>query len=253
MMAAPLARIIHRFESLPSTNEEAKRLARAGAAHGEVVIADRQPAGKGRRGRSWLDLGGRNLFLSAILRPELPAAKAPRLVAVAAVSVAEALESLGLEARLKWPNDVEIQGKKVCGILLELAAKGEAIDFAVVGIGVNLEGRPEAFGEEVAERATTLERELGRRTDREEVLRRILDRLDHWQAFLGSQGFAPVRERYRFLSSTIGARVRMIESDRILEGLALDVDEDGALWVKDDEGREERFLSGDVVSLRSIG
>lgn len=252
MMGAPLARMVHRYASLDSTNEEAKRLARGGAAHGEAVVADEQRAGKGRRGRSWLGLEGENLYLSVILRPELPAAHAPRLVAVAAVSVAEALESLGLEARLKWPNDVEVGGRKVCGILLELGASGEGIDYAVVGIGVNLEGRLEALGEEVAARATTLARELGASPGREEVLRRILDRLDHWQACLGREGFAPVRARYLALSSTVGARVRMIEPDRILEGIAFDVDRDGALWVRDAGGREARFLSGDVVTLRRI-
>lgn len=251
-MVRPLSRLVHRYESVDSTNEVAKQLARAGAAHGEAVIADEQRAGKGRRGRSWLGLPGQNLFLSVILRPELPPAHAPRLVAVAAVSVAEALGSFGLRAQVKWPNDVEIEGKKVCGILLELRAKEGAIDFAVVGIGVNVEGPIEELGEEVAARATTLERELGQSPGREEVLRRILDALDRWQARLAKEGFGPVRARYLALSSTVGARVRMIEPERVLEGIAFDVDQDGALWVRDEEGREERFLSGDVVTLRKI-
>lgn len=238
---------------LESTNEEAKRIARLGALHGEAVVADRQTRGKGRRGRSWQGLGGENLFLSVILRPELPPTQAPRLVAVAAVAVAEALEDFGASSRIKWPNDVEVGGRKIAGILLELSAQAERIDFAVVGVGLNLEGDLEALGEEIAARATTLERELGMNPGRDALMFRILDHLRTWSDRLEAEGFAPVRERYLELSSTVGARVRMMEAEQVLEGEAIDVDEEGALWVRLDGGEDVRFVSGDLVTLRKVG
>lgn len=238
---------------LDSTNEEAKRLARMGALHGEAVVADRQTRGKGRRGRTWLGPDGENLFLSVILRPDLPPTRAPQLVAVAAIAVAEALRSFGAPARIKWPNDVELDGRKVAGILLELAAAPDRIDYAVVGIGVNLEGDLEALGEEIDARATTLERATGRRPGRDAVMHAVLEGLGAWCECLEREGFSPVRARYLELSSTVGARVRMIEAEREIEGEAVGVDEEGALRVLLDSGEEVRFLSGDLVTLRKVG
>jgi len=244
--------VVHRLDSVESTNDEARRLARAGAGHFEAVVADVQTAGRGRRGRTWIGLPGQNLFLSVILRPDLPAARAPRLVAVCAVAVAEALRSFGADARIKWPNDVEVGGRKICGILLELSAGGKKVDFAVAGIGVNLEGDLAALGPEAAARATTLERELAIRPGRDEVMRRVLDELWAQVERFEREGFEPVRRRYLELSSTVGARVRLVEPDRTIEGVAVDVDGDGALWVEVNGGGVERFLSGDLVTLRRI-
>ncbi|MFO7155332.1 MAG: biotin--[acetyl-CoA-carboxylase] ligase [Pseudomonadota bacterium] len=244
--------VVHHRQEVDSTNEEARRLARAGAGHFEAVVADVQTAGRGRRGRSWIGLSGQNLFLSVILRPDMPAARAPRLVAVCAVAVAEALRSFGADARIKWPNDVEVSGRKICGILLELSARGENVDFAVAGIGVNLEGDLCALGPEVAARATTLQAELGIRPGRDEVLRRILEALWAQVDRLQREGFDPIRQRYLELSSTVGARVRLAEPERMVEGVAVDVDGEGALWVEIDGGGRERFLSGDLVTLRRI-
>lgn len=244
--------VVHRLESVDSTNEEAKRLARMGAAHGEAVVADVQTAGKGRRGRRWLSPPGQNLYLSVVLRPEIPPARAPLLVAVSAVAVAEALRSFGAEAKIKWPNDVEVGGRKICGILLELSLRDERVDFAVAGFGVNLEGDLSTLGAEIAERATTLERELGIRPGRDEVMRRILSTLEERLGQFEREGFAPIRARYLELSSTVGARVRLFEPERTIEGVALDVDDEGALWVEVDGGGIERHLTGDLVTLRRV-
>lgn len=251
MKATELGGKIHFHEVLESTNEEAKRLARLGAAHGEAVIAGRQTAGKGRRGRAWSSLPGENLYLSVILRPDLPPTLAPRLTSVAALAVAEALSSLGVEARIKWPNDVEVRGRKVSGILTELSADPAAIHFVVLGIGVNLNGSLDDLPEAIRGRATILSRELGRPVTREEVVREILPRLEGWLARIEG-GFEGIRSRLKELSSILSEEVRLVEPEREIEGIAWDIDEEGALCVRTEDGRFERFLTGDVTSLRRL-
>ncbi len=161
-----LGRTIHHHESLGSTNEVAFRLAQDGAEHGEVVVAEQQTAGKGRRGRVWVSPPGLNLYFSAILRPELPPQRAPELTLVAAVALAEALREFGTEAAIKWPNDVQIEGRKVAGILTELSAEPERVHFVVVGVGVNLNSQAGHFPEELREVATSLALAKGERVSR---------------------------------------------------------------------------------------
>lgn len=244
---------IHDLPTVDSTNEEAKRLARLGAAHGEVVLAREQTAGKGRRGRSWIGLPGQQLYLSVILRLPLEPRDAPQLVSLAAVAVAEALARWEVDARIKWPNDLQVQGKKISGILLELAATPRGVEFLVAGIGVNLEGRREELPQDIRDRTTTLEEASGRRIPRDEVAAAILQRLDHWLERLASEGFEAIRLRYVELSAVLGERVRMIEAERVIEGEAVGVDEAGALLVQVEGGGVERFLTGDVTSLRMDG
>lgn len=245
-----LGAFVHELASVGSTNEEAKLLARLGAAHGEVVIAREQTAGKGRRGRSWLGLPGQQLYLSVILRLDLEARDAPKIVSLVAVAVAEALDAFGVEAAIKWPNDLEVGGRKIAGILLELSATGRGIEFLVAGIGVNLDGRREELPEEIRSRATTVEEAAGRKVAGRELAGVILARMEAWLDRLAAEGFEPIRARYLERSAIIGGRVRMIEADRELEGVAEGVDEAGALLVRLDDGTVERFLTGDVTSLR---
>lgn len=241
---------IHHHEVIASTNDVALKLARAGAAHGEVVIADRQTAGRGRRGRSWSSPARVNLYLSVILRPQLPPQRAPELVSVVAVAAAETLREMDIPAGIKWPNDLVIDGRKVAGILTELSADGARINFVVVGIGINVNATQADFPEELHPIATSLRIEKGAKVSRAELAAALLGKLERWLDLHQAQGFAPIRERYRVLSATLGQRVRLIEPDREVLGTAEDIDEAGALFLRKDDGTLERVLTGDVTSLR---
>jgi len=245
-----LGQSIHFHDTLPSTNQTAFKLAAEGAEHGEVVITDQQTAGKGRRGRTWVSPKGLNLYFSAILRPELAPQHAPELTLVAAVALAETLRETGADARIKWPNDVQIDGRKVAGILTELSAEPERVHFVVLGVGVNLNAGREDFPPEVAPTAISLSEALGERVNRALFTTHLWGRLEEWLDLHHEVGFDPVRKRWKELSSTLGQEV-LVRTDRTeLRGVAEDIDEAGALLVRTAEGSLERVLAGDVEQLR---
>ncbi len=244
---------IHHHAVLASTNDEAQRLAKAGAAHGEVVIADKQTAGRGRRGRGWVSPARVNLHLSVILRPELPPQRAPELVSLVAVAAAETLLGFDVPVGIKWPNDLEADGRKIGGILLDLSAEAGRIHFVVVGLGLNLNASREDFPEEVRDVATSIRLQHGGPVSRAEAAASLLGDLERWLDRFEAEGFEPVRARYSELSSILGQPVRLIEAERTLEGVAESIDESGALIVRKQDGSVERFLSGDVTSLRRSG
>ncbi|WP_434389848.1 biotin--[acetyl-CoA-carboxylase] ligase [Melittangium boletus] len=241
---------LHFHESLPSTNETAFRLATDGAEHGEVVVTEQQTAGKGRRGRVWASPSGLNLYFSAILRPDLPPQRAPELTLVAAVALCEVLREEGAEASIKWPNDVQIGGKKVAGILTELSAEPERVHFVVLGIGVNLNAGPADFPPELAETATSLCMALGRRINRALFTAALWGRLEEWLDLHQEVGFDPVRQRWVELTGTLGQEVRVRTDRSELRGVAEGIDDSGALLVRTADGRLERVLAGDVEQVR---
>jgi len=245
-----LGRTVHAFDSLGSTSEHAFRLAAEGAEHGELVVAEHQTAGRGRRGRSWASPAGKNLYASLVLRPELPPQRAPELTLLAAVAVAETLRGDGVVASIKWPNDLQVGGKKIAGILTELSAEADRVHFVVLGIGVNLNAGPSDFPADVAETATSVQRVLGRRVNRATFLVRLLRSVEQWLDLHEQQGFEPVRARWRALSSTLGEEVLVKAERRELRGRAEDIDVDGALLLRT-EGGLERVLAGDVEQVRS--
>ena len=244
-----LGRTVHAFDSLPSTSELAFRLATEGAEHGELVVAETQTAGRGRRGRSWASPAGKSLYASLVLRPELPPQRAPELTLLAAVAVAETLQGEGVEASIKWPNDLQVAGKKIAGILTELSAEADRVHFVVLGIGVNLNAGPTDFPADVAEMATSAMRVLGHKVNRAAFLARLMKVLEHWLDLHEEQGFGPVRARWRVLSSTLGLEVLVKTERRELRGLAEDIDVDGALLLRTEDGLE-RVLAGDVEQIR---
>ena len=251
---AEIGRRIHSYPELESTNDEAHRLADNGALHGEVVIAELQTRGRGRRGRAWLAPEGKALTLSVILRPVLPPARAPELTLLAAVAVCEAARELGAQsARIKWPNDVECGGKKLAGLLTELRANADGIQHAVLGLGFNVSLIAADFPKELRDHATSLLIETGERKPRPVVCAAILEHLEEWLEVHEAEGFAPVRERWRTLSSTLGQRVRVeSEGSPSLEGEALDLAPDGALILRAPGGEQVRVVAGDVVHCRVV-
>lgn len=245
-----LGRTVHHHASVGSTNEVAFRLAQDGAEHGEVVVAEQQTSGKGRRGRVWVSPPGLNLYFSAILRPELPPQRAPELTLVAAVALAEALRDWGTQAAIKWPNDVHLDGRKVAGILTELSAEPERVHFVIVGVGVNLNSQAGHFPEELRDTATSLALATGQRVHRARFAAALWGQLEGWLDRYLDEGFDAVRTRWKALSSTLGQDVLVRTDRQELRGLAEDIDPSGALLVRTEGGSLERVLAGDVEQLR---
>jgi BirA family transcriptional regulator, biotin operon repressor / biotin---[acetyl-CoA-carboxylase] ligase len=245
-----LGRTLHSFETVDSTNAVAFRLAVEGAEHGELVVAEHQTQGRGRRGRSWSSPHHLNLYCSFVLRPELPPQRAPELTLLAAVAVAESLRAVGVPADIKWPNDLLVGGRKVAGILTELSADPDRVHFVVLGIGVNLNADTADFPPELAQLATSALRVTGQAVPRAAFAAALSLRLEHWLELHALEGFGPVRERWRALSATLGQEV-LVTSERLeIRGVALDIDEDGALRIRTGDGREVRVLAGDVEQVR---
>jgi BirA family biotin operon repressor/biotin-[acetyl-CoA-carboxylase] ligase len=192
-----------------------------------------------------------SLACSVVLRPELPPQRAPELTLVAAVALAEALREAGApEASIKWPNDVQVGGRKVAGILTELSAEADRVHFVVLGMGVNLNLAEADFPEELRPVATSLMLARGSRVPRALFTAALLSRLEGWLERHADQGFGPVREAWKRLSSTVGQRVRVRTERGEWVGLAEDIDDVGALLVRVDGGKLERVLAGDVEQLR---
>ena len=240
-----LGQVLHCAEEMPSTNDRARELADEGAAHGEVVIAESQTAGRGRRGRTWASPPGRNLYLSVVLRPALPPQRAPELTLVASVAACEACRKAGVDAGIKWPNDLLVGGRKVAGILTELSAEPDQVHWVVVGIGVNLNAGPDDLPPELREIATSLSVERGQPVPRALFAAALLSELEQWLDLHAAEGFAPVREAWRERSVTLGREVRVEVDGREVAGTAEDVDEAGALLVRTRAGLV-RVVSGDV-------
>lgn len=237
------------LESCGSTNDLALQRALAGAPHGTALLTENQTSGRGRRGRSWLAPPGRTLALSVLLRPELPPSRAPELTLVAAVAVAEALAAFDAPVGIKWPNDLELGGKKACGILTELQAEPERVNAVVVGIGVNVMLERSDLPPELQETATSLRESLGRPIDRTAFAATLLQRLAHWVELHAREGFEPVRAAWKARSSTLGHLVRVKTGNELIEGKAVDIDADGALLLEVG-GARRRVIAGDVERLR---
>jgi len=246
-----LGQVLHCFEELGSTSDRARELAEEGAGHGEVVIAEAQTAGRGRRGRTWVSPPRRNVYLSVVLRPDLPPGRAAELTLVASLAVCDALRQAGVEeAGIKWPNDVLVSGRKIGGILTELAAEPDRVNWVVIGIGVNVNARAEDFPAELREEATSILIERGQPAPRALFAAALLATLERWLDRHAEEGFAPIREAWRERNVTLGQDVVVRTDGREIAGRAEDLDESGALLVRTPSG-VERVLAGDVVLART--
>jgi BirA family transcriptional regulator, biotin operon repressor / biotin---[acetyl-CoA-carboxylase] ligase len=253
LASGELGRRIHHFEEVESTNDQAHRLADDGALHGEVVVADFQTRGRGRLGRSWVAPRGKAVTFSVVLRPAIPPARAPELTLAAAVAVAEAARELGAHsARIKWPNDVECKGRKIAGILTELRAEPDRVRHAVLGIGFNLTLQPQDLPDELRATATSLLLESGERQARPVACASLLEHLEEWLSLHETEGFGPVADRWRELSSTLGRKVRIAGPGRAIEGDAIDLANDGALVVRAAGGELVRVVAGDVEHCKVL-
>jgi BirA family biotin operon repressor/biotin-[acetyl-CoA-carboxylase] ligase len=232
-----------------STNLRAKDLAVGGAPEGTVVVAGSQTEGRGRKGRSWFSPGG-GIYLSLILRPIMPPTEAPVITLMTGVAAAESLFSVTrLDARIKWPNDLLVHGKKIAGILTEISTEMDRIEHVVVGFGLNVNMPRESLAEDLRERATSVLMETGTHCARVRLIRAFLEQFESYYRTLMDDGFEPIRRRWRELSDIIGRRISVEMIGKAQTGRAMDVDTDGVLVLEDEQGELHRIASGDVTLL----
>jgi BirA family biotin operon repressor/biotin-[acetyl-CoA-carboxylase] ligase len=228
-----------------STNDEAMRRGREGAPHGLAVIADTQSRGRGRQGHVWHSPPGENLYLSVLLRLDVAPMRVPPLTLAAGVAVCDTVNALGVPASLKWPNDVLVQRQKVAGILTEMSTRGMRADCVVVGIGLNV--NTVAFPPELPD-ATSLRRaRAGEALDRAEVVVRLFAALEERFDRFVAEPTRLLADAWRSRSHIFGQRVRVSAEGGVLEGVAQDLDDDGALVLETDAGARVRVIAGEVV------
>lgn len=227
---------------LPSTNDIAKRQAQQGAAEGTVVIADEQSAGKGRMQRTWLSPKG-SIALSVILYPSLTHLSS--LIMVASLAVAHCIEQVtNLKTQIKWPNDVLVNGKKVCGILVESDVKGKTVDYAIIGIGINVNLRLSGFPE-IPSTATSLSHELGEEVSRLEMIRCLL--VETERLYLALSTGESVYQEWRDRLVTLGKKVQVKSGKTTYQGMAESVASDGSLLLRQPDGSLIKIVAGDVT------
>lgn len=239
------------YESLDSTNAEAKRLAETGASHGTLAVADMQTAGRGRRGHSWSCKAGANCYFTILLRPEFSPAKAPMLTLVMAHAVAYGImRETGAEVGIKWPNDIVIWGRKVCGILTEMSAERDYVQYVVIGAGVNV--REQEFAPEIAKRAIALDVVCGKRVDRSRLLAAIMEIFEEdYERFADAGTLAPFKDSYDALLVNRGREVCVLDSAGEYRGTAKGITDTGELLVEAADGTMREVFAGEV-SVRGV-
>jgi len=239
-------RILYR-EEVTSTQDEAGEAARRGVEEGVVVISERQTRGRGRKGRSWASPPREGVYFSAVLRPNLRPSQIIQIPLIAGVAVCKAIRRVTpLEPRIKWPNDITIGGKKVAGILAEMSCDIDRVDYIVLGIGVNVNTQCSLLPEPTRGIATSLAEKCGEYVSRVRLVQCLLAEFDAlYRTFLVS-GFATLREEWKALDSTVGSWVKVSDAEEEMKGKALDIDGEGFLLVRKENGDVKRIISGDV-------
>ncbi len=241
---------IYYFDVTDSTNTRVKQLAEQGSVHGTLVVADRQEAGKGRRGRNWASPPGVSIYMSILLKPGIKPQSASMLTLIAALSVTKAIkEFTGLLPQIKWPNDIVINGKKVCGILTEMDTEINHINYIVVGIGINV--RNTEFPKEIAAMATSLLLEGGKEVIRAKLVQEVCFQFEHYyEIFMKTNNLSGVREEYNAYLVNLGRKVRVLDPKEPFEGEAEGITDTGELIVNTKEG--QKLVSAGEVSVRGI-
>ncbi len=215
-----------------------------------VVAAEEQTSGKGRLGRSWISPKGTGIWMSIVLKPNISPMVAPRATLIGAAAVYTALKEMGISVGIKWPNDIVINGKKICGILTEMNAEIERVNYVIMGIGINV--NMESFPDELKEKATSLKNELGNEVDRKKLVANILNNFEvFYEDFKNTGDISRVIEICREGSLLINKEVRVINGNNEVICTVIDIDDEGELIVKHKDGTINRVISGEV-SVRGI-
>lgn len=242
-----IGKSIHAYESVPTTQTIASELAAKGAVNGTIVISEEQTEGKGRLRRVWHSPRQGGIWMSLIVKPDIPPYHAPRLTLLTAVAVVLAIRETGVNAGIKWPNDVLVNGRKIAGILTELHAESDRIHSVIIGIGINVNQQPEDFSDDIKSLATSLAIEKGIRLDRVAFLQRFLVHFEElYQQFL-KKGFLPIKREWETYSVTIGKKVTAKTAQKTITGYASGINEDGILVVRDEAAKDHLIYSGDIT------
>lgn len=245
------------FEEIDSTNTYCKQMAEQGEAEGCLVVAEKQTNGRGRRGRGWDSESGVGIWMTMILRPQISPLKVPGITLLTAIAVGKAIEDVcGVKPQIKWPNDLVLGGKKICGILTEMSSEMNYVNYVVTGIGIN--GNTKSFPEELQDSATSLFLELGQEVNRGEIIGRFANIFgDYYQEYIKYENLSTLVELYNSMLASKDKEVLiyhgMIEDakpEEIEQGIARGIDESGALLVEVD-GQMKRIMSGEV-SVRGV-
>lgn len=246
-----MGQTIYFYEETDTTNNRARELALEGAPEGTLVVAEKQTAGRGRRGKVWESPLGTGIWMSLVLRPQIAPAEASVLTLLCGLATAEAIEAeTGLSAGIKWPNDILINGKKAVGILTEMDCEMSEVHFVIPGIGINV--NTASFPLEIADIATSLYLECGKTVSRRRLVHKVLERLEeHYETFLRTGSFAAMLEDYRKHCITLGKEVHVLGREPFFAE-ALNITPEGELLVRRaDNGKEEVVFSGEV-SIRGV-
>lgn len=247
-------KVIHYFDETGSTNTVLSGLARNGASEGTAVIADKQTSGKGRLGRRWVSPPGVNLYMSVLFRPSMPAWESPLLTLLASIAVTETIRKTGIRnTSIKWPNDVQIEGKKAAGVLTEMEPRGDRVDFIVLGIGVNINMTREQIKRELGETAklaTSLKENLGADVDRAKFTGDLLLELETWYETFNRRGKPFIIKEWTERWGGYNKRVRVgTEDGKVIEGTATGINSEGHLLIRKEDGSTVGIITGDVAVI----
>ena len=248
LQTATYGRSIDYYASCSSTQTLAYAAAQSGAPDGTLVVAEEQTAGKGRLSRPWDSAAQKGIWMSLIVRPSLMPQQAPQMTLVAAVAIVRAIEIVaGLEAAIKWPNDILIDGKKMTGILTELQSEPDRVKAIILGIGMNVNQEEEDFPVELKEIATSLKIASGKHIDRAKLIAEILGFIELYTKMYEKHGFGPIKLLWEGYSNTAGKRIRAVMLNETIEGTALGISDDGLLELQLDDGSVRGIYSADIV------
>ncbi len=239
------------YEETDSTNNRAKDAGEKGRQHGTLFVADQQSAGKGRRGRRWVSPSGTSIYMSLLLRPEIAPNSAPMLTLVMGLSVAEGIRRVtGMDAGIKWPNDIVVNKKKICGILTEMAAEMEYINYVVIGVGINVNQRE--FPSEIRDMATSLRMEGGHTYQRSEIVAAVLEEFEkNYKTFTESKDLSGIQDAYNAILVNRRQEVKVLEPGNEYEAFAEGINKTGELIVDLPDGSKKEIFSGEV-SVRGL-
>lgn len=240
------------FNSIDSTNNEAKKLASSGCSEGIVIISEEQTMGRGRLGRNWVSPKFKGIWMSIVLRPDIDPMNVAKITQVGAAAVLKAIKEQGINAYIKWPNDIVLNNKKVCGILTEMSGEINNVNYVVMGIGINVNIDKEDFPGEIEEIATSLKIEEGKSIERKALVASILNNLEGlYEEFIKNEDIKTSIDICRENSILIGKPVRIINRNDEIQAQALDLSDDGKLIVKYEDGSIHEVISGEV-SVRGL-
>lgn len=244
-------RKIYYFDSIDSTNKRAKEIAFE-EPEGAIVIAEEQLQGRGRLGRKWTSPKKKGIYLSMILKPSVAPMKVAKLTLIGAAAISLALDDIGIKSHIKWPNDIVLNGKKVCGILTEMNCELNLINYVIMGIGINVNLDNNDIPDELKDKATSLKIETGENIDRKKLVANILNRFEElYIPFKDKEDISRTIEICRKNSAVIGKEIRVIEKEMVKTAKALDINDDGELVVEYEGGETEVIFSGEI-SIRGI-